>query len=63
MIAASGRQVDAVSIVDGSTVGKLIIAVVALCAGVSVLDGFDILAISYVAPVLGAAWKLPKEAF
>jgi len=27
------------------------------------LDGFDILAISYVAPVIGAAWKLPKEAF
>ncbi len=63
MIAASGRQVDAVGIVDGSAVGKLIIAVVALCAGVSFLDGFDILAISYVAPVIGAVWKLPKEAF
>lgn len=63
MITASGRQVDAVSIVDGSAVGKIIIAVVALCAGVSFLDGFDILAISYVAPVIGAAWKLPKEAF
>src|SRR6185437_6663598 len=47
----------------GSAVGKLIVAVVALCAGVSFLDGFDILAISYVAPVIGAAWKLPKEAF
>ena len=34
-----------------------------MCAGVSFLDGFDILAISYVAPVIGAAWKLPKEAF
>lgn len=63
MIATSGRQVDAVGIVDGSAVGKVIIAVVALCAGVSFLDGFDILAISYVAPVIGAAWKLPKEAF
>lgn len=59
----SGRQVDAVGIVDGSSVGRLIIVVVALCAGVSFLDGFDILAISYVAPVIGAAWKLPKEAF
>jgi MFS transporter, AAHS family, 4-hydroxybenzoate transporter len=63
MVTASGRQVDAVKIVDGSSVGKLIIIVVALCAGVSFLDGFDILAISYVAPVIGAAWKLPKEAF
>jgi AAHS family 4-hydroxybenzoate transporter-like MFS transporter len=63
MVTASGRQVDAVNIVDGSSVGRLIIGVVALCAGVSFLDGFDILAISYVAPVIGAAWKLPKEAF
>lgn len=63
MATTSGRQVDAVSIVDGSSVGRLIVIVVALCAGVSFLDGFDILAISYVAPVIGAAWKLPKEAF
>ena len=62
-MAASGRQVDAVNVVDGSSVGKVIIGVVALCAGVSFLDGFDILAISYVAPVIGAAWKLPREAF
>jgi len=63
MISTVGRQVDVVSLVDGSPVGKLIVIVVALCAGVSFLDGFDILAISYVAPVIGAAWKLPKEAF
>ena len=63
MVTASGRQVDAANVVDGASVGKLIIGVVALCAGVSFLDGFDILAISYVAPVIGAAWKLPKEAF
>jgi MFS family permease len=41
--------------------GRIIVAT--LCAGVSFLDGFDILAISYVAPVLSAAWKLPKEGF
>ena len=63
MATASGKQVDVVSVVDGSSVGKVIILVVALCAGVSFLDGFDILAISYVAPVIGAEWKLPREAF
>ncbi|MGN6572458.1 MAG: MFS transporter [Pseudolabrys sp.] len=63
MAGSEGRQVDAVGVVDGAPVGTLIIAVVALCAGVSFLDGFDILAISYVAPVIGAAWKLPREAF
>jgi AAHS family 4-hydroxybenzoate transporter-like MFS transporter len=63
MTGSESRQVDAVGVVDGAPVGKLIILVVALCAGVSFLDGFDILAISYDAPVNGAAWKLPKEAF
>ena len=55
MAGFEARQVDAVGVVDAAPVGKLIIAVVALCAGVSFLDGFDILAISYVAPVIGAA--------
>ena len=63
MASSSGRQIDVVNVVDGALVGKLILVVVALCAGVSFLDGFDILAISYVAPVIGAAWKLPREAF
>ena len=63
MAGFEARQVDAVGVIDAAPVGKLIIAVVALCAGVSFLDGFDILAISYVAPVIGAAWKLPREAF
>ncbi len=63
MANTGGKQVDVVNIVDGSSVGKTIMLVVALCAGVSFLDGFDILAISYVAPVIGAAWKLPREAF
>jgi len=63
MAALDGRQVDAVGVVDRAPVGRLILAVVLLCASVSFLDGFDILAISYVAPVIGAAWKLPREAF
>jgi AAHS family 4-hydroxybenzoate transporter-like MFS transporter len=63
MAGLDGRQVDAVGVVDGAPVGKLIIAVVLLCAGVSFLDGFDNQAISYEAPDIGAAWKLPREAF
>jgi AAHS family 4-hydroxybenzoate transporter-like MFS transporter len=63
MVNAEGRQVDVVGVVDGAAIGRVIVLAVALCAGVSFLDGFDILAISYVAPVIGAAWKLPKEAF
>jgi AAHS family 4-hydroxybenzoate transporter-like MFS transporter len=63
MTIAAARQVDVVKVIDGAAIAKEIGIVVALCAGVSFLDGFDILAISYVAPVLSAAWKLPKEAF
>ena len=63
MASGTGKQIDVVGVIDGSSIGGIIIGVVALCAGVSFLDGFDILAISYVAPVIGAAWKLPKEAF
>ena len=60
---ASGKDVDVVAVNDGAPLGRGIVLVVALCAGVSFLDGFDILAISYVAPAIGAAWQLPKEAF
>jgi AAHS family 4-hydroxybenzoate transporter-like MFS transporter len=63
MVDSGGRKVDAVGIVDESSIGRLIITVVILCAGVSFLDGFDILAISYVAPVVGAEWHLSREAF
>ena len=58
-----GKDVDVVAVIDGAPLGRSIVLVVALCAGVSFLDGFDILAISYVAPVIGAAWQLPKETF
>src|SRR6516164_6235690 len=63
MTIAAAKQVDVVKVIDGAAIAKEIGIVVALCAGVSFLDGFDILAISYVAPVLSAAWKLPKEGF
>ncbi len=63
MVETSGRKIDAVGIVDEAPIGRLVITLVLLCAGVSFLDGFDILAISYVAPVIGAEWKLPREAF
>ena len=60
---AGGATLDIVAVMDGARISPFIIAMVALCAGVSFLDGFDILAISYVAPVIGQAWSLSKEAF
>src|SRR5438045_2488092 len=43
--------------------GWPMISVVAMCAVVALLDGFDTLAISYVAPVIANAWRVPKETF
>src|SRR3954468_12684393 len=63
MTAAAGRTIDVVAVVDASRISPFTFAMVTLCAGVSFLDGFDILAISYVAPVIAKAWNLPQQAF
>ena len=55
--------VDVTSVIDSAPVGRFVISIVLLCSAVALLDGFDTLAISYVAPVIAGAWKLPKEAF
>ena len=46
-----------------ASLGWPVISVVAMCAVVALLDGFDTLAISYVAPVIADAWRVPKETF
>ncbi|MBV8837899.1 MAG: hypothetical protein JO000_15280 [Alphaproteobacteria bacterium] len=53
----AGKQIDVVAVIDAAPLGRSILLVVALCAGVSFLDGFDILAISYVA--LRSQWSTP----
>lgn len=42
---SEGRQVDVVGVVDGASIGRLIVVVVALSAGVPFLDGATGLAI------------------
>ena len=61
--ASGAKQIDIVEVMDAARIGSVILGVVVLCAGVSFLDGFDILAISYVAPVIAGEWHLAKEAF
>jgi len=55
--------VDIATAIESAPIGRFIISIVVLCAAVALLDGYDTLAISYVAPVIAVAWKLPKEAF
>jgi AAHS family 4-hydroxybenzoate transporter-like MFS transporter len=59
----SGKSVDVVAVIDSAPVGAFALTIVLWCGAVALLDGFDTLAISYVAPVIAQAWQLPKEAF
>ncbi|GAA4354100.1 aromatic acid/H+ symport family MFS transporter [Variovorax defluvii] len=57
------RVVDVDAAVDAAPVGRTLVLVMVLCSLVAFLDGFDTLAITYVAPEIARAWQLPKEAF
>ncbi|MBO9651322.1 MAG: hypothetical protein J7605_22705 [Variovorax sp.] len=57
------RVIDVDAAVDAARTSSLLLTVVALCALVALLDGFDTLAITYAAPVIANAWRLPREAF
>jgi AAHS family 4-hydroxybenzoate transporter-like MFS transporter len=59
----AGKNVDVVAVMDSAPVSRFVLSIVIWCGAVALLDGFDTLAISYVAPVIAEAWKLPKEAF
>ena len=59
----SDERIDVAAAIDAAPIGWFIISIVVMCAVVALLDGFDTIAISYVAPLIGSSWKLPKEAF
>lgn len=45
---------------DGAPVRAIHLRVLALCTVINLLDGFDVLAISYTAPALSADWSIGK---
>lgn len=45
-------------LVDNSPIGRAHIWIVALCTSCTILDGFDVLALGYVAPALVQDWKI-----
>jgi AAHS family 4-hydroxybenzoate transporter-like MFS transporter len=55
--------IDVETLIDAAPLNRFIVTVVVLCAVVALLDGFDTLAISYVAPVIVQSWQLPRESF
>jgi benzoate transport len=47
--------------IDHGPVGRLQILVIALCCVINMLDGFDVLAISFAAPPIAGEWQLRPE--
>jgi AAHS family 4-hydroxybenzoate transporter-like MFS transporter len=54
--------VDVAALIDQQPVSRFQIRVIALCAGVVFMDGFDTQAIGYVAPTLSKLWNLQPGA-
>jgi AAHS family 4-hydroxybenzoate transporter-like MFS transporter len=60
--ASNHESVDLVRLIDQLDVGRFHIRLVALCAAVVFMDGFDAQAMGYIAPSLSQAWKLAPGA-
>ena len=55
-------QINVSQRVDDSELGKFQWSVIVLCALCLIMDGFDVQAMGYVAPVLIREWKVPSSA-
>lgn len=54
------NSIDVRAVIDRSRIGGLQVLVLVLCAACLVIDGFDVQAISYVAPTIIAQWNISK---
>ena len=60
--AAGVKVVDVLALLDQQRFGAFQLRILALCAAVEFVDGFDLLAIGVVAPSIGTEWHLIPEA-
>ena len=56
-------KVDLESVIDSSRVGRFQIVIVALCALVAMMDGFDTQSIAFVAPEIINTWRVAPSEF
>jgi AAHS family 4-hydroxybenzoate transporter-like MFS transporter len=59
--APSAAALDVSGLIDGRPIGGYQLLVIALCAGVLFLDGFDTQVIGYIAPMIAKQWHLPRS--
>jgi MFS transporter, AAHS family, 4-hydroxybenzoate transporter len=57
------NTVDVTDVVEKAQFGSLQVLILALCAWIALLDGFDTQAIAYVAPVIAEQWNIPMAGF
>ena len=55
---SKAAQVNVVDFIDQQKISAFQIRVLLLCGLVAMMDGFDVMALGYVAPVLSKAWHL-----
>lgn len=55
------RTLDVREFLDRPQLGPLRVRIVAVCWFIAVLDGFDVQAMAFVAPVLSRLWAIPRE--
>src|SRR5579863_1422024 len=54
------REVNVRELIDGNSISSLQIKIIALCTFVTIIDGFDLQALVFVAPVLANDWKIDR---
>ncbi|MCB2107129.1 MAG: MFS transporter [Rhodobacteraceae bacterium] len=59
----SNRTVDITTVIDSAHVSSFQIRTIALCFVLSMVDGFDMQAIAYVAPAMAADWGVAGPSF
>ena len=57
------NTVDVTEAIEQAPFGSLQLLILALCAWIALLDGFDTQAIAYVAPVIAEQWGIPMAGF
>lgn len=61
--ASPGPIVDIAAVIDRNPIGSVQVRVFALCLAVSVLDGFDTMVMSFLAPAITSDWRVSPGAF
>jgi hypothetical protein len=60
---ALSQEVDAGEVLNAQPFGPAHVALVALCAAVTLLDGYDTLTITYAAPTIAEQWHMDESLF